>query len=584
MAFAAALASPAYGVTFTVTKTTDSQDGVCDADCSLREAIVRTTSTPGSTVVIPPGTYDLTLVGNNENISDTGDLDITTNTTVIGAGARTTIIRDQNGDRIFDILGTSNVTISGVTMRDGGGAAPAAGGVSQGGGIQNSAASTLSLVDVSVLDNTAVVDAGGASAAGGGIYGNGVLILNRVTVKGNVADTTGGTLTSQGGGIYFSGTAATVINTTIAANVAKPGATSGQGGGLYVNSPMNVQYATVSGNQALGGGFGGGVYNNDNLTLRNSIMAGNVNGLSADDCFSVGTLTSMGGNIEQGPDCTLTGPGDLTGANPLLGALADNGGQVDTMSLQDGSPALDHNSDCAGVPDDAAGTARPQGPACESGAFERPVAPPSSQPAVNPTPTSTPTPTPAVTVPDPVLARAVNARPVSGTVLVKLVGQTTFVPLAEARQIPVGTIVDATKGRVRITVAGQKPGTFYSAEFYEGVFQVTQLSSALTTIKLIGGSFRGCGPAAATAAKKKPGSPQEVRHLWASGSGQFRTLGKYASAIIRGTTWLTADRCDGTLIRVTAGRVGVRDLVKNRSITLKKGQRYLARAAAAKKG
>jgi CSLREA domain-containing protein len=567
-----------------VTKVADTQDGVCDADCSLREAIVRTTSTPGSTVVIPAGTYDLTLVGNNEDLSDTGDLDITTDTTVIGAGARTTIIRDQNGDRIFDVLGTSTVTISELTMRDGGGAAPAAGGVSQGGGIQNSAGSTLSMVDVSILDNTAVVDAGGPSAAGGGIYGNGVLSLNRVTVKGNVADGTGATFQGQGGGVYFSGTTGTVINTTIAGNTAKPGAQSAQGGGLYVNSPMNVSYMTVSANTAAGGGFGGGVYNNDTLILRNSIMAGNGNGLAADDCSDNGTITSMGGNIEQSFDCTLTGTGDLTGANPLLNALANNGGQVDTMSLQDGSPALDHNSDCAGIPDDAAGTARPQGPACESGAFERPVAPPPPAPTADPAPTN-PAPAPAATtVPPPVLARAINATPVSGTVRVKLAGQQDFIPLSEAQQIPVGTIVDTRTGRVQITVAGKTPGTFYSAEFYGGVFQVTQLSSSLTVLELVGGSFRACGRAAARSAKKTPGSSKEVRKLWSEGSGPFRTVGRYASASLRGTTWLTSDRCDGTLIRVTAGRVVVRDLVKKRNITLKKGQRYLARAPGRKKG
>jgi CSLREA domain-containing protein len=569
-----------------VTKTGDTQDGFCDADCSLREAITAANGAAGSTVAIPVGTYDLTLAGNNEDLSNTGDLDITADMSVIGAGGRTTIIRDQNGDRIFDVLGTSTVNIAELTIRDGGGAGPAAGGVQDGGGIENSAGSTLSMVDVSVLDNAAVVDAGGPSSAGGGIYGNGILSLNRVTVKGNTADGTGATFQGQGGGVYFSGTTATILNTTITGNTAKPGGQSAQGGGLYVNSPINAKYLTVSGNTAPGGGFGGGVYNNDALILQNSIMAGNGNGLGADDCFdNTGQVTSMGGNFEQGPDCTLTGTGDVTGVDPLLNALANNGGQVDTISLQDGSPALDHNSDCAGIPDDAAQTARPQGPACDSGAFERPVAPPPPPPPADPGPTPTPTPTPAATtVPPPILARAINATPVSGTVRVKLAGQSSFIPLSEAKQIPVGTIVDTRKGRVRITVAGKTPGTFYSAEFYGGVFQVTQLSSSLTVLKLVGGSFSGCTRAAARSAKKKPGSSKEVRKLWSEGSGPFRTVGRYASASLRGTTWLTSDRCDGTLIRVTAGRVVVRDLVKKRNITLKKGQRYLARGPARKKG
>ena len=56
----------------------------------------------------------------------------------------------------------------------------------------------------------------------------------------------------------------------------------------------------------------------------------------------------------------------------------------------------------------------------------------------------------------------------------------------------------------------------------------------------------------------------------------FRTVGRFSSATVRGTTWLTDDRCDGTLTRVTKGKVGVRDFVRNRTILLKKGKRYFA--------
>jgi hypothetical protein len=41
--------------------------------------------------------------------------------------------------------------------------------------------------------------------------------------------------------------------------------------------------------------------------------------------------------------------------------------------------------------------------------------------------------------------------------------------------------------------------------------------------------------------------------LWGSGKGQFRTKGRYAAATVRGTIWLTADRCDGTFVRVRRG-------------------------------
>ncbi|HEX6712087.1 MAG TPA: hypothetical protein VF066_01835, partial [Thermoleophilaceae bacterium] len=69
------------------------------------------------------------------------------------------------------------------------------------------------------------------------------------------------------------------------------------------------------------------------------------------------------------------------------------------------------------------------------------------------------------------------------------------------------------------------------------------------------------------------------RHLWGEGSGSFRTVGRYAAATVRGTTWLTDDRCDGTLIRVKAGAVTVRDLVKRRSFSLRAPREYLAKAA-----
>ena len=68
------------------------------------------------------------------------------------------------------------------------------------------------------------------------------------------------------------------------------------------------------------------------------------------------------------------------------------------------------------------------------------------------------------------------------------------------------------------------------------------------------------------------------RRLWGNANGRFTTKGRYASAAVRGTIWLTEDRCDGTLIRVTRGTVTVRDLTANRTITIPAGRSYLARA------
>src|SRR5512143_2212057 len=73
----AVFVTPARAATFTVTKTADTNDGVCDADCSLREAISAANASPGAdTISLPAGTYLLTLTnagGTNEDSNATGD-------------------------------------------------------------------------------------------------------------------------------------------------------------------------------------------------------------------------------------------------------------------------------------------------------------------------------------------------------------------------------------------------------------------------------------------------------------------------------------------------------------------------------
>jgi type II secretory pathway pseudopilin PulG len=173
----------------------------------------------------------------------------------------------------------------------------------------------------------------------------------------------------------------------------------------------------------------------------------------------------------------------------------------------------------------------------------------------------------------PELAKAVDASVVSGSVLIKLPGTNTFVSLTHASQIPVGAVVDATNGRVRIVEALPGGGT-KPADFFQGIFQVGQARTGLATMTLLGGNFNTCGKAARAAQAAKV---TVVRQLWGAGKGKFRTKGKYASASIRGTTWLTQDRCDGTLIRVTQGAVTVTDLVKHKNAVITKGHSYLAK-------
>jgi hypothetical protein len=183
--------------------------------------------------------------------------------------------------------------------------------------------------------------------------------------------------------------------------------------------------------------------------------------------------------------------------------------------------------------------------------------------------------------PPPVLFRSVNVVPVSGTVKVKLPGAVRFVLIQQAATVPLGTIVDVTHGVVQLVSAKNAAGATQTGTFYGGVFKIVQRrgNPPITELVLVGGNFKVCKARAAElalAARKQ--SKRVIRHLWGNATGAFRTKGRYASATVRGTKWLTADRCDGTLIRVVTGAVTVRDLVKHRSRVLRGRHQYLARA------
>lgn len=178
---------------------------------------------------------------------------------------------------------------------------------------------------------------------------------------------------------------------------------------------------------------------------------------------------------------------------------------------------------------------------------------------------------------DPVAGRTANVAAVKPGVLVKVAGSSTFVMLTDPRQITMGSIIDARKGRVRISIDDGKGGVD-TADFFEGVFRLTQRArgTRFATLTLAGGSFKGC-PRAPRAVLSGRSKSRSVRHLWGSGSGSFRTVGRFSSASLRGTTWLTDDRCNGTLTRVTKGSVIVRDFVRRRNVVVRARGRYLAR-------
>jgi len=405
---ALSLSQPVSAANLTVNSTPDVVDaapgnGVCETAlgngvCTLRAAIQEANAQSGvDTIVLPAGTYTLGIGGTGEDASATGDLDLSGDVNISGAGAATTIVDGGALDRVFHVVGAVDVEMSGLTVRNGYFAVA--------GGIFN--AGTLTLSNSRVSDNSAF--------AGGGIRSSGTLILTHSTVSGNIAynnaggiyndrggaltlddSTVSGNSTAFAGGIRSDCGTTTVNNSTVSGNVAW----NNNSGGIHIvefrcTGTLTLNNSTVSGNHGAGiwrqaeqtNGTGptvtlknstvsdntaGGIVqdpsntsNAGTINLKNSIVAGN----GSNDCY--GTMTSLGHNLSGDGSCGFSGPGDLNSAIALLGPLADNGGPTETHALLPDSPAIDAGSpDCPPPAGDQRGVTRPQGAACDIGSYE----------------------------------------------------------------------------------------------------------------------------------------------------------------------------------------------------------------------
>ena len=364
---------------FTVMNLDDSGDG------SLRQAILDANANPGADTIDfqdeLSGTIPLT----------SGELLITDGVTINGPGVFAITVSGTNSSRVFDIAEAVTATISGLTISDGKDS-------NQGGGIINDGA--LTLANVVVSGNTVT----GPTGVGGGIFNTGTVTITNSTLSGNSAFDGGGALNGEGVSVIY---LMTITNSTISGNTAT------NGGGIFNNnnSTLTMTNCTVSGNSAttLGGGIlnngtgstanirfvtiagnsassGGGISNNTGGTvnIKNSIVA---NSTSGGDCSNAGTLNVAGKNLTTDGTCPGLDMVPSTGTGGLnLGPLQDNGGPTQTHALLPGSVAIDAAPDCTDVfvnPDrpkvgapkalvttDQRGVGRPQGSACDVGAYE----------------------------------------------------------------------------------------------------------------------------------------------------------------------------------------------------------------------
>ncbi len=251
------------------------------------------------------------------------------------ANTETTIDGGSFQSSVITVAAGAHATIFGLTVENGS-PAPGGGYASDGGGIKNSGALTVTASQV----------VGNMATQGGGIYNSGTLLLRDSTVADNRTGTANG-----GAGIHNTGVL-TIVNSTISANTgaANGGFVTG-GGGLVNDATATLYSSTVVSNTA--GSGDGGVRNNSAIpvTLTDTIVAGNTkSGLPA-DCSGDGLIASGGYNLVGDGTCVLTDGvnGDRVGssAQPLdarLGPLSLNSGASRTQRPLPGSPAVDHGA------------------------------------------------------------------------------------------------------------------------------------------------------------------------------------------------------------------------------------------------
>ncbi len=398
----AALSVPAGAAEFKVTSPADAVDasvgdGICaaageSAPCTLRAAVQEANAAgSASTIRIPAGRYVLVIPPTPQAGSaadkeaGNGDLDLNTNISVLGAGVGATIVDGGGIDRVFETATATEVRLADLTITGGDSTAGNSQEIDLGGGVLNRSGITLERVEL--VANKA--------DGGGGMFS---IPATSPTIRDSLI---AGNSAFEGGGLRID-SGATIINTTITGNSLRTFKTedlankpvgiviptideiSGYGGGIdhRGGSLLTIVNSTITDNHAVkgGGGIGAGqAYTpvSDQLPLgrirlRNTIVAGNTSDAGPANCRTNQVpFESLGHNIDTDGSCFLRAAGDRAKTDPELGPLADNGGPTRTRALLAGSPAIDAGS-AEGCPKaDQRGTARPQGAACDIGAFER---------------------------------------------------------------------------------------------------------------------------------------------------------------------------------------------------------------------
>ncbi|KKO47137.1 hypothetical protein WG68_00315 [Arsukibacterium ikkense] len=283
------------------------------------------------------------------------NINLTKALVIVGAGAEQTIIQamatpQSEQGRIFSIgSGVAETIIDGVTLRNGYLTGQCCGGAIF-------AQSPLQINNSRLTNNRVESN---SMFAGGAIFMGSTLTMKNTLVDGNSGHLASSARVFGGALVLNSSATAILINTTFTANSITAGVsgtdTLGGAIALYVTSSLTLINSTVTGNSSAGNGGGIGQFGaGGSVSLVNSIVSGNNAALSpATADLHIDTLTdltishSIIGFRTESNDESID---NLITGDPMLAALADNGGASHTFALLPGSPAISAGSSDADVP------------------------------------------------------------------------------------------------------------------------------------------------------------------------------------------------------------------------------------------
>ena len=399
-----------------VTKTADTNDGTCDADCSLREAVEAANSNLGNNRIIfdVPAADPGCSAANECTVVVTSELQVndTSGTMTIDSTGTDITISGNNSMRILYMQPGTALTLKQMTLSGGcpgenpssdggaiyigedgkliadesnflssdcdsqpldrrGGAIYADQGaavtitksnfsmniingydIACGGAIYVAEGAELALSDSSFFKNS-------TGTLGGGASGGAICNFGTLTILGSVFE---GNHSVNGGAIRNLGTL-NVVNSTFSENITSWRYLSASPGAIANSGTLNAVNSTFFGNSSELG-----CSQIDGGTLTNSILA---NGTSIDGGNCCGGIIDGGGNISDDESCGFTQTSSRNNTDPRLDpVLANNGGPTMTHALWYDSPAIDTAVSASCPATDQRGVDRPQGAGCDSGAFE----------------------------------------------------------------------------------------------------------------------------------------------------------------------------------------------------------------------